>query len=391
MKRINPIKDELIVRRHLAAYWKAVCAALDELVACRPVVWRDMRSKHCFVRRKNNLIDACSRPYGMDWSYVRMVRVLCETTNVLVGEPKELSALAAAARRLDGIIDTTFPSAFPSSAKLRDEWACGKQKVAALFSYERFCAGERLVVEDDGTGARFFHWETDPKWSAWHYVLALRVGVCCYCNAGEVFAIEISRNDPPTTLSEVEQCRRRRSALDHYWGHAQYPFLGISLCNLIPACTRCNTNFKGDKPYDMKTYLHPYADDFDGAVRFFALFRGYAALSCPEDEDVTVVIRPSGEASRELSARAMASSQFFHLEEVYNQTYRWAVANAIRRSLLLPDSYYEDIQRRCPQIDSAVCNRTIFGVDLDPSAINRHPLAKMTRDIFVQLRGNSHS
>lgn len=65
---------------------------------------------------------------------------------------------------------------------------------------------------------------------------------CPYCN-----------DEPIPTI--VGANRNYRTAIDHFYPKARYPFLAVSLSNFIPAGTRCNSGFKSET--DMVGYFNP--------------------------------------------------------------------------------------------------------------------------------------
>lgn len=74
-------------------------------------------------------------------------------------------------------------------------------------------------------------------------VAASMIKVCPYCNAEEIPLIfGLNKNHRP--------------ALDHFLPRSKYPFLGVSIYNLIPAGDICNTSFKSDVDF-LDGYLNP--------------------------------------------------------------------------------------------------------------------------------------
>lgn len=50
---------------------------------------------------------------------------------------------------------------------------------------------------------------------------------------------------------------------DHYYLRAHHPYLALSFFNLIPSCEKCNKIYKLEKPFTLKTHIHPYIDDYN--------------------------------------------------------------------------------------------------------------------------------
>ncbi|MEH7110640.1 hypothetical protein V7083_23210, partial [Bacillus sp. JJ1764] len=92
-------------------------------------------------------------------------------------------------------------------------------------------------------------------WCAYELLNKINIQVCPYCNRQYI-----------TTLYTKRQ--KTRAQLDHFFDKATYPFLAISLYNLVPSCAVCNSSLKGQKKFFVNTYIHPYIDSFGDKYRF---------------------------------------------------------------------------------------------------------------------------
>jgi hypothetical protein len=75
-------------------------------------------------------------------------------------------------------------------------------------------------------------------------IKGLNISICPYCN----------KNDIEADDYKYSRKRKYRPALDHFYPKSKYPFLGLSIYNLIPSCDECNRAKKSD--YD--TYVNYY-------------------------------------------------------------------------------------------------------------------------------------
>ncbi|WP_447876536.1 HNH endonuclease [Serratia fonticola] len=71
---------------------------------------------------------------------------------------------------------------------------------------------------------------------------------CPYCNQAYSF-----------TICESEGALR--PTLDHFYSKDHYPHLSLSLSNLIPSCSTCNSSLKNIKNFIETPHLHPLFDD----------------------------------------------------------------------------------------------------------------------------------
>lgn len=82
---------------------------------------------------------------------------------------------------------------------------------------------------------------------------------CPFCNLDNISLVE--HTTPEAKIQALLD-------LDHFFPHYRYPFLGVSLFNLIPTCRNCNEVYKKQKPFVMDTHVQPYHLDFDDLFEF---------------------------------------------------------------------------------------------------------------------------
>lgn len=89
----------------------------------------------------------------------------------------------------------------------------------------------------------------NKSWTAFDLCEAFPYKTCPYCN---INVLETFRTEDDGTV---------RPALDHYYPSSRYPHLAISLYNLIPSCTNCNSLLKNDIDFCVVQHLHPLFDN----------------------------------------------------------------------------------------------------------------------------------
>lgn len=92
-------------------------------------------------------------------------------------------------------------------------------------------------------------------WGAYALTKALNVSVCPYCNRNYIHTIETESG-------------KTRAELDHYYPKSRFPFLALSIYNLVPSCHICNSSFKGSIDFYSKLHIHPYTDNFLNKFQF---------------------------------------------------------------------------------------------------------------------------
>ena len=256
-----------------------------------------------------------------------------------------------------------------------------------IFSYDRFKRGKGLVFNEkrrtlrgkdskELTSGRF----KGKRWSAMDYIQSLNVRYCSYCNAETVYAIEFEK--------DRNQVKSIRSALDHYFPQCSYPFLTISLGNLVPTCTRCNTDIKNDRELDYDSHLNPYMEDFHSAVRFVCEPNCLAAGLQLEDltnvESFQLNLKPRKDAA--FAKRGLALGRFFLLPNIYNHLFKYEALLDIYRSRLAGSEYYSYVREKLKGNLSDEQIRELFcGVLENPADINKVRLSKLALDMHEMV------
>ncbi|MCC7706010.1 hypothetical protein IGS59_27575 [Janthinobacterium sp. GW460P] len=99
-------------------------------------------------------------------------------------------------------------------------------------------------------------------WGAYHLVMTYGERICPYCNLNH-----INFHSRPTGTKKSVKVLEMRPPLDHYYPRFCYPYLGISLYNLVPCCHQCNSSIKLQKDPLAADLPHPFKFP-DGAFSF---------------------------------------------------------------------------------------------------------------------------
>lgn len=148
------------------------------------------------------------------------------------------------------------------------------------------------------------------SWNNHAYIDLLDIKVCPYCNASLIV--------PDTSYP----------ALDHYFPHAKYPFLGLSLYNLIPICDACNKPAsKGQRYLWLGENTHPFIDDINRQVRFMDKLKDISLLvSGAPNDDVEIAMCRREDC---LSGRGLNFCESIGVPKLYNSRYVQDVRDAL--------------------------------------------------------------
>lgn len=236
--------------------------------------------------------------------------------------------------------------------------------VRSAFSYECF----RDTSDENG------------RWGGWALAKEFNKALkyCPYCNAETLYAFEWKE--------DVTTLKMAKSAFDHYFPRARYPFLGLSLYNLIPSCTRCNTAFKGAVSEGLLMMAHPFIDDMDAQMRFHALVINPALAFQGDERGLDGVVL----AERKYGGfnPGVRWERTFKVSESYSALYRQDVALALARAQRFPKAYVEMISRQLKEQKLPVgdLEAQFYGVPLDKAQINLHRHSKLIIDLAEEFR-----
>lgn len=209
------------------------------------------------------------------------------------------------------------------------------------------------------------------SWYAYDLTRELGINVCPYCN----------RNYIHTSINEHG---RTRAELDHFYPKSKYPFLSISLYNLVPSCHVCNSNLKKAKDFYSERHLHPYENNNINDFRFEIMYRqdSFDGL-VPNDEEFDIVITPLTEDD-EIKALIKNSDETFQIAKLHNY-HKDIAQELIVRSIYYNKTKIEELKDFLGEeagIDDDFLKRVITGNYAEIGNFIKRPLAKYSYDIL---------
>ncbi len=164
--------------------------------------------------------------------------------------------------------------------------------------------------------------------------------------------------------------------LDHYIDKGKYPYLALSLYNLIPSCYTCNSKVKGS---DEINNLSPSSSkfDFDNKVKF-RTFMENRNLQIDETKDFDLQLK------EDFSKEYKEYIDGFLLNERY-EYHKYKVIEMINKRKQYPDSRIKELAQLTEKTEEEV-KQDLFGEYLfDDDNLHKRPLSKLTRDISKEL------
>lgn len=209
------------------------------------------------------------------------------------------------------------------------------------------------------------------EWYAYTLTQQLEVNVCPYCNRNY---IHTSINDRGKTRAE----------LDHFYPKSKYPFLSISLYNLIPSCHVCNSNLKKARDFYLDKHLHPYENNYLNDFRFEIVYLDDSINSVvPNMENFSIELVPLTKEGDRIELISN-SNQTFQIDQLHN------FHKDIAQELLVRSIHYnktkivelKGLLGDEAGIDDVFLKRVIIGNYGDIGSLGKRPLAKYSYDIL---------
>lgn len=201
-----------------------------------------------------------------------------------------------------------------------------------------------------------------------------QVRYCPYCNADMILFIKCDDNG-----------KTYKSAFDHFYPRSRYPFLGLSLYNLIPSCDRCNSRFKGDKYKEVLGTFHPYIDDVDTETHFVLDGLTEDMKFANENSDGLKIKLEIKQGNRQRSKTLKNYLRLFKINDYYSQLYPDEALRILHLGDVINESYREEIEERF--LKAGICVdpvKLLLGTPLERTEINKHHISKLKLDILEQ-------
>lgn len=215
-----------------------------------------------------------------------------------------------------------------------------------------------------------------------------RMKCCPYCNAEYVYAIrKLSRGG-----------WMNKTSLDHFLPKSKFPYLGVSIYNLIPSCTRCNSGSKGSRlpvkfMLDGKCVraeyieIHPYLNSLHHAAAFDLkeydrlIMDGFGAKENPK-----LRVRYAHSA---LGQQARNTVSSLHLKEVYSEIYGDEVKSIFNIGRVLKTKGYEkdrlDFLDKKGGLTRLNAKSLLLRCSLREEKIHSERMSKLTIDLANQM------
>lgn len=238
-----------------------------------------------------------------------------------------------------------------------------------IFDYESFRDSKKVDWSSYSGNRTSKRKKEAAHWGAFEYIELLNIKSCPYCNRNYTITLDTGN-------------KRIKPELDHFFNKAQYPFLALSLYNLIPSCTLCNSRLKGDKKFTWGKHLHPFVDSFHEHYVFKTSLDSTMMFNGGTDFDIKLTAREGTDSKK--AKLAKENSEVFCLKHLYEHHKDYVSEIIVRAQRYNPDWLGEKLEKKL-LISGEYPLRYFIGNFLKKEEINNRPLSKLTIDICKEF------
>jgi len=361
---------------HAARFARPVSHVLRMVSLCKNKVFlvdmlgRSLCKNEGKIKNKDEIADAMLSSCGR--KYFSIIRKYDRCESIVAARPQLIITL------VKEIIET-FGRRFYTGT----EFVLCNQFLKALFDYNSFAEGKVIKIKFGHENKVWWGMSQDaPRWDASMLIRKMGIRYCPYCNAETIYVIPKCDNE-----SNCSEDICYHTALDHFLPKDRYPFLGLSLYNLVPSCTRCNTSYKHNKDpislwqcdvlprdghdVDIFRAAHPYIENvYDNFTMRFVLRNGELALEYKAN------VREALCRSRVLM------ESMFRWSQTYTELFMpeaLAVAGNIQK---IRPVYMQMLKKAYGKLPVLSMERVVCGFDIDQEDFMNHRLGKLKVDLF---------
>ena len=195
------------------------------MIISMPDVWDKAKPKHkAYVAKVITDAQAPGAPTPLTSPFLISL-LKSDGENLAIGDPTKLEAVIYKVEAWSKTVTPADSAIFMKEAK-------------RVFDYHNFSA------------------KSEKSWNAYELCKTATHRLCPYCQQAYAFTfVAWGKNKKGNKVK-----RGFRPTLDHFFPKSKFPYVGLSLYNLVPACQTCNSSLKARKDFYVERHLHPLRD-----------------------------------------------------------------------------------------------------------------------------------
>lgn len=202
----------------------------------------------------------------------------------------------------------------------------------------------------------------------------LGVTICPYCNRNYIF-----------TLSNESV----RPQYDHYFPKSRYPYLALSMYNLIPCCAICNSAKSDFDTYDAENkeenFMYPFRDEYGENISFHVIGGDSVKSLTGNGDSYSVEIVAAAGTDHKLSEREEKTNEKLKLTSLYNKHGDY-IRDIIKTAYIYDDEYIKSLLVEFPDLfDSEQDVKNLVYLNyLEQKDWGKRILSKLTHDVIKE-------
>ena len=222
---------------------------------------------------------------------------------------------------------------------------------------------------------RIFRYKNFSNRDVAYKILAqMNIKVCPYCNRQYI-----------VTLKN----KKVRPQFDHFFPKSEYPYLALSVFNLVPCCSVCNMAKSALDTYT-EPILYPFSEEFGFDILFTTVKWKNVSLSqytrgLTDKFDVDIV-NPNGM----LVAKVDKQIQKLHLKDLYNE-HKDYIQEIFKHHYIYTDKRLKELCNTFPELFKSIddTRNFVYMIEIEKENWGKRSLAKLTSDIIRELDSES--
>lgn len=205
---------------------------------------------------------------------------------------------------------------------------------------------------------------------AYDIMRKMDVRVCPYCNRQYTVTLRDSKVRPQ---------------YDHYFSKAEYPYLALTLFNLVPSCGICNLA-KSSLDTVSEPIIYPYEEEFGEDIVFRTeMYKGASLIKYLHgltDEFNVEIKNPKGIMTDEVNEQIKT----LHLKDLYNE-HKDYIRDIAKSHYINTEKRAKELHKMYPLLfkDEVDVINSFYMNDIRKDNWGKRPLSKLTKDIYDEL------
>jgi hypothetical protein len=207
-----------------------------------------------------------------------------------------------------------------------------------------------------------------------------KIGIktCYVCNAQYALTIE-PEEDIRDDQNSTQERYQSKFQFDHYLPKDKYPVLSISLFNLLPICSSCNT-IKGDRELGIDFFETDHLH-WENKFKFRIIENSLSEFLLKKEE-----LRIDFDDEYSYPEGMDCLSKRYDIKGIYH-TQIDQIEELIVRKIKYSDTYKDQLHEIFPEIfkTTTIDDRILLGTYKKEEGIHKRPMSKFLQDIEKQL------